>query len=177
VHFPVVLLLAGPLLVLLALFMGKRGDGIAVAALVVLLVGCAAAIFAVYTGHTAEHAVKAAALINDTNHPVLHEHEQFAEYARYVFLILTGLFAVLVVVGAIFRKRLKPWVRPAAYTVFLMLCVPACLLLFDAADLGGRLVHKHGVHANIVSADPPVVAARAKAVREAKSLPTNTVKR
>lgn len=169
VHFPVALLLIGPVLVLLALLMGKRGHGVALAALVVMIVGTLTAVMAALTGHVAEHAVKAAGMINDVNHPVLHEHEYYAEWARDIFIVLSCLLLLIIVALKLFGARLKPWVRPAAYGVFVILCIPGYLMLADAADLGARLVHKHGVHADIVSADPAVVQKRAEFVRQAKT--------
>src|SRR5690625_600562 len=62
--------------------------------------------------------------------------------------------------------RGRRWGRPGGFGVFLGLCVAGVLLIGGTADLGGRLVHKYGVHAQITSADPPVVHERAMAVQK-----------
>lgn len=162
VHFPIALLLIGPLLLLIGLLLGKFGRGVILSALIVMIFGTLTINLAAISGHAAEHAVKDAGQINSANHAMLNQHEHYADMARFSFSALTGLFLLTVIFLAIFGKRLKTWVRPVCYVVILLLCVPAILLLINAADMGALLVHKHGVHVRLTVDDPAVVKEKAK---------------
>jgi uncharacterized membrane protein len=143
IHFPIALLLVAPVFVALAILRPKHAGLFGFSALVLLVLGTAAAFVAVETGKAAAELATRTEAIN----AAIERHASLAETARNVFAALTALYAVLLGLPLVFRKLgSRGWVT-AANTVFLGLLLAGGLLLANAAHQGGLLVHKYGVQA------------------------------
>lgn len=144
VHYPIALLTIVPLLVLLAAAWSKHAKPLVLAAWVVLTIGVGGTLLATATGDAAEHAVRGAA---DGWYPVMKRHENVAESARNMFLGLWALFTVFGIVVMAFGKPVPRSLTIAGCVVYVLLHLPATLVLANAAHLGGRLVHEFGARA------------------------------
>jgi uncharacterized membrane protein len=143
VHFPVALLMIAPLFVVLAILSPKHAGALSFSALVLLVLGTAAAFVAVETGEaTAE-----LALHTDAITPVLAHHEELGHLTRNVFTVLTTLYAIVLIVPFVSKKAARPAFRVAANVVMLALLAAGSLLVANTGHLGGRLVHELGVRA------------------------------
>lgn len=143
VHFPIALLLAAPLFVLLGALVRRGARSMSVAALLLMTLGTAGAFVAVATGEAAADVARVSAAAES----VLEEHEELGETTRTVFAVLTAAFAALVGLEA---RRGRAWgtaARVGSRVVFLLLYLAAALVLVDTAHHGGRLVHEFGVRA------------------------------
>jgi uncharacterized membrane protein len=143
VHFPVALLLVAPVFLLLSAFWRKHAQAFGIAALVLLVLGTAAAFVAVETG-------EAAAELADRTEAItaaIAQHQELAEQARNVFAVITLCYALVLALSGVF----KPLAKPAVHmTVALVTCgavLVGSLQIAAAAHRGGLLVHKLGVHA------------------------------
>jgi uncharacterized membrane protein len=108
-----------------------------------MALGTLGAFVAVATGEAGAGLVERTEAISK----VLEQHEDLAETARTVFVVLTIIFAAIVLAPMAFRSTLKPVVNAALNAAFLLLYAFGALLLANAAHEGGRLVHEYGVHA------------------------------
>lgn len=143
VHFPVALLTAAPLFVLLAVLLPRHAPCLSCSALVLLVLGTAAAFAAVETGEaTAEMALRSDAIT-----PVLNRHAEMGELTRNVFVALTAVYGLVLFLPVVSKKAARPAFRLAAHVVALVLLVAGSLLVANTAHLGGRLVHELGVRA------------------------------
>lgn len=148
VHFPIALLLAAPVFLVLA-FVPKIGRCFAWTALVLMLLGTAAAYVAVESGEAG------AKLVVQTPEmaPVLRRHAELAETVRLVFTILTAVYAVILIVpialkkAHVLKKDLPRAVPIVAQLVVLAAYLLCSLILVSVGHLGGRLVHQYGVQA------------------------------
>jgi uncharacterized membrane protein len=145
IHFPVALLLVAPVLVVLGACWKRHASGLLMAALVIMVLGTAAAYVAVETGEAAAELADRTPEIN----PVLHHHQHLAERTRLVFTGLTVVFAAIVLVPAFLKREIKRPLQMAIYALFLILYAGGALLLANTAHNGGRLVHEFGVRAFI----------------------------
>jgi uncharacterized membrane protein len=153
IHFPIGLLLVAPLLILAGALFRKRGKGLLVAALMLMVLGTAAAYVAVGTGEAAAELAERSPELN----PVLQHHEHLAERTRLVFTVLTVLFAMILLAPVLLRREISRPVSLAVFAVFLLLYAGGAVLLANTAHNGGRLVHEFGVQALM----PPPPAAEA----------------
>lgn len=152
VHFPIALLLVAPLLVLLGLLLRpESARGFQRAALLLMLLGTAAAFVAVASGAAAADKVDAKGPIEH----VLETHEELAETARNVFAGLTAAYAALLFLPGLLKKDLSRGTGAALTVVFLAAYGAGALILVNAAHNGGRLVHEFGVRAQITSGAAP----------------------
>lgn len=143
VHFPIALLLVAPIFVILGLVVPQLWKGFALAALALMALGTLGAFVAVATGEAGAGLVERTEAISK----VLEQHEDLAETARTVFVVLTIIFAAIVLAPMALRSTLKPAVNAALNAAFLLLYAFGALLLANAAHEGGRLVHEYGVQA------------------------------
>jgi uncharacterized membrane protein len=141
IHFPIALLLTAPVFVVLAMVWPTRPT-FGVSALVLLLLGTAAAFVAVETGEAAADMAKRSDAIN----AAIEAHATLAETARNVFAALTALYAVLLCAPLVVKKLGARRSVVTTHLVFLGLLLAGCLVLANAAHRGGLLVHKYGVH-------------------------------
>jgi uncharacterized membrane protein len=143
IHFPIALLLVAPVFVLLAVIQPKRGACFGLSALVMLVLGTAAAFVAVETGEAAA----ALATKTETINAAIESHATLAETARDLFAGLTALYAVILAIPLVVKKlSTRTWVV-VTNAVFLGLLLAGSVALANAAHRGGLLVHKYGVHA------------------------------
>jgi len=155
IHFPIALLLAAPLFVIVGVFWKKHGFAFLVAGLLLMAMGTAAAYVSVETGEAAAELADRTPELN----PVLSHHQKLADRTRLVFTGLTALLAVLVFVPALLKKEMKRTLALPLFAVFLLLYAGGAVLLANTAHNGGRLVHEFGVRALV----PPAPQAPASA--------------
>jgi uncharacterized membrane protein len=143
VHFPIALLLAAPVLVVLSLIVRRHRAGLGVASLVLMLAGTTGAFLAVATGEAADELAERV----PGAHATLEQHEELAETVRVVFSALTIGFAGILAVPLVRRREWPPRLYAALVSGFLLLYAGGAVVLTNAAHLGGQLVHRYGVHA------------------------------
>jgi uncharacterized membrane protein len=141
VHFPIILLLLAPLLIIVGavpsvarrrLFLG--------AALILMVVGTSMTYLAVATGELAMKVVASAPALNG----LLQEHRALGQSTRELFSLLTLAFAALLYAHRLPGRELDAWVRTALLAAFLVFYGTGAVLLVDTALKGGRFVHALG---------------------------------
>jgi uncharacterized membrane protein len=143
VHFPIALLFAVPILLLVSLFARKSWRAWSVASLVLMFIGTVAAWLAVASGHAAAQLVdKTPALVR-----AIGGHESLAVTTRNLFTIMTLVFGGLMVLHTALKKPLPGALRTTIHALFLVAYVGCTIMLANTANRGGRLVHETGVHA------------------------------
>lgn len=151
VHFPVALLLVAPVFLVIAIALpAARARHYLAGALLLMVLGTAAASIAVESGEAAGVLAERTPEIS----AALERHQHLAVTTRNVFLGLTLAFAAAVLVAGL-RKPSRVWtsVVPA---VFVVAYAFAAVLLANTAHQGGTLVHRYGVHAIVAgSANAP----------------------
>jgi uncharacterized membrane protein len=164
VHFPIALLLVVPLLLLVSLFARKTWGAWTTAAWVVMALGALAAWLAAGSGHAAGQ------LVDKTGDlaRAVGRHEARGVLARNLFTALTLVFAVILLLPALIRRPFPTPLRISVHALFLVLYLGATTVLMNAANLGGRLVHEHGVQSLVgkSAAMPAAPATEAKATGE-----------
>ena len=100
VHFPIALLLASPVLIIIGMLLPRHSVGLFIAAFVLMVMGTTAIYFAVASG---EAAAEVSATI-PTAATVLENHEELAETTRLIFTVLTVIFAAI-----LFGPRILSW--------------------------------------------------------------------
>jgi uncharacterized membrane protein len=135
VHFPIALLVAAPLFVLLGL-LPRIGGAFKWAALLLLVLGTAGVYVAIEAGEAAKELVI-----------------QTPRIGEVLFTIITAVYAVVLIVPPALKKtrvlkkdlpRAFPLIGQLVVLVALLVC---SLVLANTGDLGGRLVHEFGVQA------------------------------
>jgi len=145
VHFPIALLLVAPLLLLVSLLSPRAWRTWAVAAWVVMAVGTLAAWLAVGSGHAAGQLVEKSQDLA----VAIGRHEALGLATRNLFSVLTLLLAAILLLPAMIRKPLAPGLRISLHAVFLVLYLGGTVVLANAANQGGRLVHEQGVRSMV----------------------------
>ncbi|MCX6895044.1 MAG: hypothetical protein NTZ16_05995 [Verrucomicrobia bacterium] len=142
-HFPIVLLLVAPLLVVAGLVVPKHRHGFFLSALVLMVLGTVAAYIAVSTGEAAAQMADRTPEINR----VLARHQAQADKVRFWFTVLTVVWLFIMAGFHFGRNKLAGWLNAVVPLLFLVCYLPAMLSLADMAHAGGRLVHQYGLHA------------------------------
>jgi uncharacterized membrane protein len=141
VHFPVILLLAAPIWVIVGatvsaaerrLFLGL--------ALAFMVLGTGMTFLAVATGELARKGVASRPGFND----LVNQHQSLAVSTREMFSALTPGFAALLFFSELLGRDLKSWVRTAMFAAFLLFYVTGDVLLIDTSIKGDRLVQMLG---------------------------------
>ncbi len=145
VHLPIGLLLLSPLLVLLGIFPGRYRAGMRLAALVVLVLGTAAAYVAVESGEAAAEVVHR----TDEISTVLHHHSQMAQWVRDTFTGITIVYAIFFLVTWFMARLDKPAIAIPIQVLVLLAMTVGVLMVVDTGHLGGRLVHELGARASL----------------------------
>ena len=140
VHFPIALLLATPVLVILGVFLPKHSVGLFIAAFVLMVMGTIAIFIAVPSG---EAAAEGLARIPPAS-KVLERHEELAETTPLIFTALTVIFAAILFGPMLFKRRLGRSSSVVITVAFLLLYSAGSLVLINVAHQGGRLVHEFG---------------------------------
>jgi uncharacterized membrane protein len=134
VHFPIVLLLLGAPLAVVAVFL--RRWHLPVLAAVVLTMGAAGAVVATVTG---EQDSEVAGELAGTAEKVLEEHEEWGERARNFGVIA----AVLAVISAAISRM--PVAGRALGAIAAMAALAAAASVAQAGHYGGQVVYQHGI--------------------------------
>jgi len=148
VHFPLALLMVAPILVVLSLLVPKLRRGIALSALAVMALGAAGASLAVATGEATAEVVTGTPE-GKSSMGLISRHEESAETAQVLFLLLTAGYGALVIVPVVRKKEFPVKADLAVHGVYLLLYAAACLLLANVGHMGGRIVHEKGVRAPV----------------------------
>jgi|SRR3974390_556004 len=153
VHFPIVLLLLAPCLILAGgLCSPEHGRTLLYIALAVMLAGTVGAYFAVASGEAAAQLAERTPQVD----AVLERHEQLAEATRIAFSVLTVIFAAILLIPTILKKTENRISSTALPLAFLVLYVGGVLLITNTAHHGARLVHEFGVTAPLKPLRLPV---------------------
>lgn len=156
IHFPIVLLLVAPVLVLIgALLAPEKGRPLLYTALALMLIGTLSTFLAAATGEAAGKLAERSPQID----AVLERHEELADATRAVFSFLTVIFAAIIFAPKAFQKLSGRLVTTALPVVFLLFYGVGVLLLANTAHNGGRLVHEFGVRAMVVPSSAPIEGA------------------
>lgn len=148
IHFPIGLLLAAPLLILIGVFMPrKQGRIMLFAALALMIIGTISVYVALETGEAAAELADRSPEIN----AVIQQHESLAEKTRIVFSVLTVGFAAILLVPLLLKREVNRISHIAIPLIFLLFYGIGTLLLANTAHQGGRLVHEFGVKAMVAS--------------------------
>jgi uncharacterized membrane protein len=142
VHFPIALLMAAPLLVLLGLLWPAQRKGIHASALVLLAVGTAAALLALATGSAAEIFARRTPELR----AALDRHEGLAQTAAALFGVLTLSFAVLWGLPLIRKRPLPGKVETGLTVIWLVVALAGVITLGRAGHEGGHMVHDLHTH-------------------------------
>jgi uncharacterized membrane protein len=137
VHFPIVLLLLGAPLAVVAVFF--RCWNLPVLAAVVVSLGAAGAVVATWTGG---EAAELAGELSGGGEQVLDEHEEWGERARNA-----GIVAALLAVASAALYR-KPAAARAFGAAAALAAIAAAFSVAQAGHYGGQVVYKHGVGIN-----------------------------
>lgn len=152
VMFPVVLLLATPVLLLISLFARGAWRPWAGAALVTMVLGTLGAWMAVGSGHVAGQMVDKTKELE----ALILNHEALGVSVRNVFTGLTLLYLLLFLLPFWIRRPIPPALRIGVFAVFLAGYVFAAGAIARAADAGGRLVHEQGIRAYVAEPAPRI---------------------
>jgi uncharacterized membrane protein len=143
VHFPIALFFVAPIFVIIGLFIKQHGRGFQLSALVLMIIGTISAYVTTSTGESAAELVeRTGALV-----PVLDAHIEMGETVRNIFLVLTIIYAAILLGPQLLKKQLSHSRFMLVNVVFLLLYAVGMYFLADEAHQGGRLVHEFGVHA------------------------------
>jgi uncharacterized membrane protein len=144
-HFPIVLLLVAPVLLLVGLLSPGRRNSHLTLAFFFMVAGTLGVYLSAATGDAARDiASKAPPVV-----AAIAEHENLGSLVRAVFTALTLLLAALLYGPRLLKKSLAPATLATLTCVLLVLYACALLPLYNAAHSGGLLVHKLGVHAKL----------------------------
>ena len=148
VHFPVILLMTAPLLVIAgaALPTARRRPFLA-AALTLMVLGTGMTYLAVATGESARRTVASGPALSS----LLEGHRTLAETTREVFSVLTLAFAVLLFAHKLMRRELDSWIRTSLLAAFLLFYGTGAVLLIDTTLKGTRLVRVLGAGRAVTS--------------------------
>jgi uncharacterized membrane protein len=146
VHFPIALLLVAPIFIALSLARRDWFHRFAIPAIILLLVGTVAAWGAKRSG-------KAAMMKADESpaaSAIMDEHEALAKQVVTLFTGLTAAYLAITIVLTVRKQSLPVLVRVPAMALFLGVNAFGAYDLARAAHLGGVLVHKYGLHAELI---------------------------
>jgi len=143
VHFPIVLLIVAPLLILIGMLKPKFGKCLFIAGFILMALGTISTYFAVATGEEAGELAMRTEQINQ----VIGIHENLAETTRIYFSIMTIVYLAYLFYEKIFKKEFKHKVHVLINIAFLIIYSIGLLILANTAHNGGRLVHELGVRA------------------------------
>lgn len=142
VHFPIVLLLLGAPLAVVAVFVRKWH--LPLLAAVVLALGCAGAVMAAWSG------LKDAEMVGELSgngDEILDAHEEWGERTRNVAI----LAAVLAAAAAALSRKPKLGMPVGALAA--LAAIGAAYCVAETGHHGGRLVYKHGAGVNTAAGE------------------------
>lgn len=145
VHFPIGLLLAAPLFLVLAMVWKGQSRGFLLSTLILCLAGTGMMLLAQNSGEAAERAAEGVLSGSPGAAATLNRHEDLAEVTQRLFYALCGVLAAATIVYWRFHERASASLRIIGGAILLVLYAGPALALVNAAALGGALVHEHGV--------------------------------
>ncbi|MBI5091122.1 MAG: hypothetical protein HZB26_01620 [Candidatus Hydrogenedentes bacterium] len=155
VHFPIALVLIAPIFVVLSVILRKSARPLAACALLLMALGTAGAMAAVSTGEAGAELAERVAGVD----AAIDKHEDLAETTRTMLIVVTVVYALIVLAPFLSKRILDPIPSVALNGSFLVLYVVAATFLVNTAHQGGVLVHTYGVHAMLGPAAPSANAA------------------
>jgi len=168
VHFPIALLMvAVPLMLLLAVLFPRSARQFAIAAGVLLVVGAAAAFLATQTGEAAQTLAEQMGAASD---PAISEaievHSGMAETARNIYVGFAAVFVLYLIFSGLRNREWSAGVNGVVLFIFLLASIGGALLVANTAHSGGLLVHADGLLAPLDGGEAAAAAeAAATAVR------------
>ncbi|MFI4898453.1 MAG: DUF2231 domain-containing protein [Phycisphaerales bacterium JB059] len=154
VHAPLALLMLAWAPMVIGLVDFRRRWVWMVGALLMLLAGTALAFVAVMSGEATE---EKAVITSQVVERAVHEHEEMGELARTMFVVATGVFVVVLGLGAGMKKgKGRTGAVVVGALVFLGVYGYAATRLAWAGHLGAELVHGYGVRAPMAPSTPAV---------------------
>lgn len=146
-HFPVILLLVAPLLVIIGTAVSApQGRLFLGSALTLMMLGTGMMGLAFATGKLAMRGVVPRPGFSD----LLNEHRSLAESTLELFSALTLGFAALFFSPRLLRRDLGSGVRTALFAAFLAFYATGAVLLVDTTLRGGHLVHALGAKTPVI---------------------------
>lgn len=146
IHFPIVLLLLSPVLVLIgAALPPSKGRPYMIMGLGILLLGTGSLFLAASTGEAAAMLAQRGGAMG----AVLEAHESLAGKTEIVFSALSAILLAIVALPRILRREETRMTTTWIPLSFLVLYCAGILFAVDTAHAGARLVHEFGVHAII----------------------------
>jgi uncharacterized membrane protein len=145
VHFPIVLILLGAVVAVVAVFL--RRWHLPMLAAIVLVGGAGGALVATWTG---EEEAEMAGEISEPADALLEEHEEWGEWTRNVAIVAALLAVGAAGVGLTRHLRVARGIGVATALV----AVVAAYSVGMTGHYGGLLVYKHGVGINPTGAVP-----------------------
>jgi len=150
VHFPIGILLIAWVPMLVAMVVKKQRHAWLASAALLLVLGTLAAFAAVLTGEAAEEIVaETSQVVGDA----LHEHEETAELARTLFVVVSMVFLAAWGVASKINPKRRGVAASVGGVLVAIVYGFASLALINAGHQGGVLVHVHGVHAPLSAPD------------------------
>lgn len=147
IHFPIALLLvAVPLMLVLALLFPKAGRQFVWSAALLLVTGTALCFLAVQTGEAAEELAEEQGVEEDAViYEALEHHAESGEQTRNIYTGLCLAFLIYLSIPIFMRRQLNPALNASILGVFLAAHLAAGVQLANTAHAGGLLVHEHGL--------------------------------
>lgn len=147
VHFPIALLMvAVPLMLLVAVLFTRFSRYFAVAAALFLCLGVGSAYIATLSGEAAEELAEEMGAGED---PVIHEaiehHAEMAEQTRNAYAIFAAVFLLYLIISGLPRREWSPALNGVLLVLFLAASLAGALSIGNTAHSGGVLVHTHGL--------------------------------
>lgn len=146
IHFPIVLLLLSPLLILIsAVLPPPKGRPYMVIALIMLLLGTGSIYLAAESGEAAARLAERGGPVD----AVLAAHESLAEETEIVFSILSAILVGVIALPRLLYREETTLTATLLPLSFLVLYCAGIVFVVNTAHAGARLVHEFGVHAVI----------------------------
>lgn len=142
VHFPIALLFVTPFFLLVGLIGKHKRSNMYFTSVILMTIGTVCLFIAASTGHAAAHEVT-----NKTPEikEAIRNHEHLAELTRNIFAGLTLIYLAYYYLPILLKKDFKPIISNIIMVVFLVLYALSLVIMANAANLGGELVHTLGV--------------------------------
>ncbi|OGX19930.1 MAG: hypothetical protein A2Y04_04100 [Omnitrophica WOR_2 bacterium GWC2_45_7] len=145
VHFPIALFFTAPLFIVLGLTFERLSKAFYAASLLLMGLGMLTLFLSISTGEAASETLN---LLPDALE-TLEAHDRLNLQCRFVFSILTGIWAVYVLSFSRLNKVFSRKIHIVILLSFLLIYSYGLLILLSAAHQGGKLVHHHGIKSKL----------------------------
>jgi uncharacterized membrane protein len=140
-HFPIVIFLVVPIFIIIGIILKKNSKYWFYSATALMIIGLLSIILAIISGETSAELVKIPSAATD----LVAKHKETSETVRNVFAGLTILYFLIQIVPVLIKKNVSVQLNRIVNTCFLILYFLCCVGLLNTAQMGGKLVHKHGI--------------------------------